>query len=136
MMKNMGGRGYHNDVRGYLNSNGRTSEYFKISSISNDKIDFIIDSVQPNAPLAPEFSNTPGKVYALLNKYGTGIKSITVYDENHEQKYSIHLDHYHNGGKVPHVHSGFNSGRIDIPFTNEHQKIISDINRIFKDWKG
>ncbi len=128
----MGGRGYHNDVRGYLNSRGRTSEYTRIDEISTDKVDFIIDKVKPRAPLAPEFSNTAGKTYVLLNKNGTGIKNITVYDENHEQKFSIHLDHVHGGKKGPHVHSGMNTGRKDIPFTKKHQKIVDEMNRQFK----
>lgn len=89
-------------VKGYLNSAGRTSEYIKIDEISSDKADFIIDVVQQMAPLAPEFSNTAGKI---LNKSETGIKNITIYDENHEQKYSIHLDHSHGGKNGVHVHS-------------------------------
>ncbi len=96
---------------------------------------FIIDSIQPGAPLAPEFSNTAGKTYALLDKHGTGIKSITVYDSNHEQAYSIHLDHNHGGKTGPHVHSGMNAGRKDIPFTTEHQRIIDEVNNIFKKWR-
>jgi len=131
----MGGRGYHNDVQGYLNSNGRTSEYVRINEISTDKVDFIIDTVQPGAPLAPEFSNKAGKTYVLLDKNGTDIKSITVYDENHEQKFSIHLDHSHGGKFGPHVHSGMNTGRKDIPFTKEHQKIIDEMNSLFKKWR-
>lgn len=135
MVTIMGGRGYHNDVQGYLKSNGRTSEYSRINEISNDKIDFIIDSVQPKAPLAPEFSNTAGKIYVLLDKHGTNIKSITVYDKNHEQAYSIHLDHTHGGKDGPHVHSGMNTGRKDIKFTKKHQKLINEVNDIFKKWR-
>lgn len=131
----MGGRGYHNDVQGYLNSNGRTSEYSKISEISTDKIDFIVDSVNPNCPVAPEFSNSPNKIYVLMDRNGTGIKSVTVYDENHEQKYSIHLDHPHNKEKGPHVHSGLNSGRQDLAFTNEHQKILDEVYDQYKKWR-
>lgn len=131
----MGGRGYHNDVRGYLNSNGRTSEYARIDELSTDKVDFIIDTVQPRAPLSPEFSNTAGKTYVLLDKNKTGIKSITIYDENHEQKFSIHLDHNHGENKGPHVHSGMNTGRKDIPLTKEHQKIIDEMNRTFEKWR-
>ena len=131
----MGGRGYHNDVRGYLNSNKRPSEYAKINEISNNKIDFIVDTVQPRAPLAPEFSNTANKTYVLLDKTGRKIKNITVYDKNHEQKFSIHLDHNHGSKKGIHVHSGMNTGRKDIPFTKEHQKIINKVNAMFRKWR-
>ncbi len=131
----MGGRGYHNDVKGYLDSNGRTSEYSKINEISTDKIDFIIDTVQPGAPLVPEFSNTADKVYVLLDKKGDNIKSVTVYDENHEQSYSIHLDHPHNDKMGPHVHSGMNTGRKDMEFTKEHQKLLDEVYSIFKKWR-
>ena len=129
----MGGRGYHNNVRGYLNSSGRTSEYDKIESISNNRIDFIVDKVQPRAPLAPEFSNTADKIYVLLDKSKTKIKNITVYDKNHEQKYSIHLDHNHGSTKGIHVHSGMNTGRKEIPLTKKHLKLINKVSAKFKE---
>ncbi|MCF0124303.1 MAG: hypothetical protein HUJ68_00825 [Clostridia bacterium] len=132
----MGGRGYHNDVKGYLRSTGRTDEYGRVSAISNEKIDFILDLKSPNAPLIPEFSNSPNKIYALLNKDGTRVKSITIYDENHEQKFSIHLDHPHNGKNGPHVHSGMNTGRLELPLTNQHQKIIDEVDSIFNEWRS
>ena len=87
----MGGRGYHNDVKGYLDSNKRTVEYAKISDISSDQIDFIRDVATPKTPVTPEFSNSPNKIYVLLSKDGSKIKSITKYNDNHEQVYSIHL---------------------------------------------
>lgn len=130
----MGGRGFHDDVEGYLDSERRTCEYMTISEISNDEIDFIIDLVSPDAPVAPEFSNSPNKIYVLLNSDGTKIKSITVYDDNHLQKYSIHLDHPHKG-EYTHVHDGIGKGRGDLPLTEEHKKIIKKVNDIFNKWR-
>lgn len=130
----MGGRGYHNDVKGYLNSNKRTVEYAKINELSNDRIDYIRDVTSPKAPLTPEFSNSPNKVYVLLSKDGTKIKSITKYNQNHEQAYTIHLDHSHHGQPV-HVHKGTGSGRGSIPVTAEHKKLINEVTSIFKKWR-
>lgn len=130
----MGGRGYHNNVKGYLDSNKRTVEYAKISEISSDQIDFIRDVTTPKTPVTPEFSNSPNKIYVLLSKDGSKIKSITKYNDNHEQVYSIHLDHAHNGESA-HVHSGMGIGRNEIPFTTEHQKIINQVNNIYKKWR-
>ena len=127
---NMGGRGYHNDVQGYLRSDARTSSYIKINELSNERIDFIQDDVKPAAPVTPEFSNSANKIYVLLDKSGTKIKNITVYDDNHEQKYSIHLDHPHKNQTI-HVHSGMNSGRKDIPLSSEHRKLIEEVYKIF-----
>lgn len=132
----MGGRGYHNDVVGYLRSDKRTSEYDKISAISTKNVDFIIDKTTPTKPSIPEFSNSPNKIYVLLNKSQTKIKSITVYDCNHEQDFSIHLDHYHKGSKDVHVHAGFNRGRIDLPLLDEHKRLIRDVQDIFERWKS
>lgn len=130
----MGGRGYHEDVVGYLDSDCRTCEYMMISEISNDEIDFIVDLVSPERPVAPEFSNSPNKIYVLFNSDCTKIKSITVYDENHLQKYSIHLDHFHDGELI-HVHEGLNKGRVHIPLKEEHKKIIKKVNDIFDKWR-
>lgn len=127
----MGGRGYHNDVKGYLSSNKRTSDFGKLEDISTKSIDFIYDKVSPNAPWSPEFSNSPNKTYVLLNKGRNGIKSIIVFDKNHEAKYYIHLDHPHNGKSGAHVHSGFNTGRKDMPLTKHHKDLIKKVNRIF-----
>lgn len=131
----MGGRGYHNDVKGYLNSNKRTMEYAKINEISNDKIDFIIDSKSPSSPVAPEFSNSPGKIYALVSRNGKSIKSITVYNKDHTQKYSIHLDHPHNGKTGIHVHSGMLSGRNDIKLTQRHISLANKVTSIYENWR-
>lgn len=131
----MGGRGYHNDVKGYLNSNKRTCEYSKISEISNNKVEFIVDTVSPGGPVAPEFSNTANKIYALVNKHGTGLKSITFYDENHEQKISIHLDHTHHGESM-HMHSGMKKGRDFIPYNHKYDKIVNEIVSKYNKWRA
>ena len=130
----MGGRGYHGDVKGYLNSDRRTSEYGKISEISTAKIDFIYDKIARRNPAAPLFSNSESKIYALLDKRGQSIKSITIYDKNHEQAYSIHLDHDHEG-RNPHVHTGVYKGRNEIPYSKKHKKIVSFVTNKFNQWR-
>lgn len=130
----MGGRGYHNDVKGYLDSNKRTVEYAKISEISSDRIDFIRDVTSPKTPVTPEFSNSANKIYVLLSKDGSRIKSITKYNENHEQVYSIHLDHSHNG-EPAHVHAGIGTGRNQISLNSEHLKLVDEVSAIFKKWR-
>lgn len=131
----MGGRGYHNDVKGYLSSNKRTCEYSKISEISDSKIDFIVDTVSPKAPVAPEFSNSPNKIYALVDKHGKGIKSITFYKENYEQKVSIHLDHSHDGSSM-HMHLGMSEGRDYVPYNHKYDKIVNKVISKYKFWRS
>lgn len=126
----MGGRGYHKNVKGYLDSRCRTVEYARVDEISTSKIDFIQDVTTPKNPKTPEFANTPNKIYALVSKNGDKIKSITVYDENHEQKYSIHLDHCHKRERA-HVHEGFGDERKWAPLTNEHKKLVEEVATLF-----
>jgi hypothetical protein len=127
----MGGRGHHDDVEGYLNSGKRTCEYNQLGRSEDGAIDFIQDAIQPGAPLTPEFSNSPNKIYALIGKDGE-IKSITYYDANHEQTKTIHMDHEHKG-KRPHAHSGMNTGRKDVSLTSSDMELIAKVNKI---WKG
>ena len=100
----MGGRGYHNNVKGYLDALGKIKEFETIYQTEDEKIDFVKDVVAIKNPTTPIFSNSPNKIYVLIGK-DDKIKNISIYDENHLMIKSIHLDHSDNKMKE-HVHDG------------------------------
>lgn len=100
----MGGRGYNNDVIGYLLGDKRTIEFEAKYKSKDGLIDILRDKISKKSPTLPIFSNTEGKIYALIGKRGD-IKSIGYYDETHRLTKAIHLDHYDNHLKW-HVHEG------------------------------
>lgn len=130
----MGGRGYHNDVAGYLNGNRRTVEFFAVYKTPDGKIDFLKDKMSPQAPTMPIFSNTSYKIYVLVGKKGD-LKSIGIYDDHHRLKKTIHLDHHEKGVGQPHVHDGdafhHHSGDSRRP-TAEEQKLIDSVYSFWK----
>lgn len=129
----MGGRGYKNDVNGYLNGNKRTVEFKSAFKTDDGKIDILYDIASPKAPTMPIFSNTENKIYAIIGKNGQ-IKSIGFYDEKHMLIKTIHLDHNDNKHSQ-HVHDGDNyhhiSGKGRILTDSEH----AITNRILNIWK-
>ena len=131
----MGGRGYKNDASTYLADSNKIMEYTRVYMTPDEKIEFLIDVISPSAPTLPIFSNSPNKIYVLINKRMTGLKSIGIYDEHHILKESIHLDHKHNKN-IPHVHVGDayhhsrNEGRSLTP---EELKLVSDVLKIWED---
>lgn len=128
----MGGRGYSNNVDGYLNGNKRTVEFKAIYKTEDGKIDILFDKVSPKAPTMPIFSNSENKIYAIVGK-NNEIKSIGFYNDKHILVKSIHLDHGDNGLK-PHVHIGDNyhhqSGKGQL-LSNEE---IDTMNKILNLW--
>ena len=101
----MGGRGYSNSVDQYLGGNRRTVEFQAAYKTEDGRIDILYDKVSPQAPTMPIFSNTAGKIYAIVGKNGE-IKAIGFYDEKHILTKSIHLDHDDKPVKGAHVHVG------------------------------
>ena len=93
----MGGRGSKLDVNTYLNKSHseRTSEYASIWKKGN--IEFVKQNIHGSVS-APIFSNSPNMTYVVLS--GDRIQSVTKYDNNHKQAWSIHPGHGHN----PHTH--------------------------------
>lgn len=132
----MGGRGYHNNVKGYLDSSGRTREYRKAFDSGYPDIDFLVDRISPEAPKNPEFSNTACKTYVLLGK-NDGLKSIIFYGEDHRQKKVIALDHQHGDLGVPHVDIGFeDTGREHRALTEAEEEFVALIRDVFNRRNG
>ena len=100
----MGGRGYHNNVKGYLDALGKIKEFETIYQNEDEKIDFVKDVVAIKNPTTPIFSNSPNKIYVLIGK-DDKIKNISFYSEKHLMIKSIHLDHSHRKEKW-HAHDG------------------------------
>jgi|GEM_PF-3094751 len=100
-----GGRGYKNDVIGYLTDKNRKNLYETVYQTPDGSLDIVLDKLHHEDPSMPIFSNSPGKIYALLGRNGK-IKSIGFFDETHRLVKSIHLDHDDGPIKGIHVHMG------------------------------
>lgn len=97
-----------------------------LSSNSNVKI-IIQDSKNVKAP---EYSHTPGRVYAVV-KDGV-LKHLAYYDQNHNQEVSIDLAHPHNG-VMPHRHVHLKHGK-NLPGVPPKQNEKALINKIKKEF--
>lgn len=133
----MGGRGYDNDVKGYLDGNRRTVEFQAVYKSKDGKLDILYDKTSPKAPTRPIFSNTEGKIYAVIDKHRKNIKQIGFYNERRILTKVIHLDHADNGLRN-HVHVGdayhhvSGSGRS---LTSDEQNIVDKARNIWKNLK-
>lgn len=126
----MGGRGHHNNVKGYLDSSGRTKEYKKVFESGDSNLEFIEDVVSPINPKNPEFSNSANKIYVLIGKNGKP-KSIIFYGEDHTQVKVIALDHSH-GKLKEHVDIGFNDTKREARrLTDVEKDYIKYVMNIF-----
>lgn len=79
---------------------------------------------------APEFSHTPGRIYAVV-KEGQ-LKHLVYYDENHMQSVNIDLAHPHKGVQ-PHRHEYLSHNKNDsgIPPTAAEEALIKKIKKEF-----
>ena len=72
---------------------------------------------------APEFSHTPGRVYAVV-KNGE-LKHLAYYDENHKQAVSIDFSHEHKGVRPHrHVYLSHNKNDPGVPPTAAEAAMI------------
>ena len=111
----MGSRGAFVDVNMGNFSFKEGGQHYKSLGVlsSNPNVKIIIqDSANVKAP---EYSHTPGRIYAVV-KDGY-LKHLAYYDENHNQAVSIDLMHEHNGVR-PHRHEYLS-----------HNKTIRELNR-------
>lgn len=101
--------------------------YMSIGTLSSDDNVKIIIQDSKNVK-APEFSHTPGRVYAVV-KDGQ-LKHVAFYDENHKQSVSIDLAHAHNGVQ-PHRHVYMSHKKSDpgTPPTAAEMKLINKIKK-------
>ena len=133
----MGGRGYKNDVSGYLDGNRRTVEFKTLLMTGDGRIDILCDITSPKTPTAPIFSNSPDKIYALVGKRDK-IKSIGFYDGRHMMVKTIHMDHKHDG-YCPHVHVGdsYHHDTENVRRTTAEEGIVvEEVLRLWKEQGG
>lgn len=76
----------------------------------------------------PEESHTPGRIYAVVNKTGSDIKSIAIYGQDARKIYEIHTDDHR--GLKPHWHpwsNGHPEKDTAYPLDAEKKKILEKI---------
>lgn len=126
----MGSRGAFIDVdMGNFTFTDGGQHYFSLGSLSSD--DNIKVLVQDsNSVKAPEYSHTPGRVYAVV-KDGA-LKHLAFYDENNKQAISIDLLHEHHGVQ-PHRHTYLNHNKNNpgVPPTPKENELIDKIKKEF-----
>lgn len=88
----------------------------------------IIEFKNPKTPgKMPEESHSPNSIYAMMNKNGSGIKAISVYNEDCIKVVEIHTaDH---DGLGVHYHDWKNGGPISVHSISDNikwQKLLYD----------
>ena len=126
----MGSRGAFADVNSssfFFKEGGQ--HYKSIGVLSSNPNVKVIVQDSSNVK-APEFSHTPGRIYAVV-KDGT-LKHVAYYDENHNQAVSIDLAHAHKGVQ-PHRHVYMSHDKNDpgVPPTEAEKKLIKKIKKEF-----
>ncbi len=78
----------------------------------------------------PEESHTPGRIYVLFNKNGSGIHEISIYGEDHKKIWAIHTADHH--GIKPHMHYWKDGGPFGEPFplTPDKMKLLDKIKNL------
>lgn len=125
----MGGRGASLNVNNYLgwSHERRTSSYETIQTDGNTKFLMQKDGSRTSTPI---FSNTKGRMYVTVNSQGK-IASITQYDSNHKQVFSIHEPHSGHSVQEVHMHSSLETGRKET-YWNDMPKKYRDLYRSIK----
>ena len=90
---------------------------FKLLKMKDEK-----DSI-----ILPPYSNTPNRVYGIMEKDGKTLKHIGIYDENRERVYRIDYGHTGHHGHSPHLHDSKN---VMIEFT----KHTNNIRKGYEKW--
>ncbi|MDO5310026.1 MAG: hypothetical protein Q4G03_11130 [Planctomycetia bacterium] len=127
----MGSRGAFVDVKAGDFSFNAGGQHYKTVGIltSNPKVRIIIQD--SNRVKAPEYSHTPGVIYAVV-KDGM-LKHLAYYDEKRDQAVLIDLAHTHDHVQ-PHRHEYMRHNKKDpgVPPTAEEQKLIQQIKKEFQ----
>ncbi len=126
----MGSRGAFVDVNSGDFSFKEGGQHYKSIGIlsSNPNVKVIVQD--SSNVKAPEFSHTPGRIYAVV-KDGA-LKHVAYYDENHNQAVSIDLAHAHKGVQPHrHVYMSHNKNDPGIPPTSDEKELIRKIKKEF-----
>ena len=126
----MGSRGaFVNVDKGDFSFKEGGQHYKSIGTLStNPNVKIIIQD--SNNVKAPEYSHTPGRVYAVV-KDGV-LKHLAYYDQTHKQAVSIDLAHDHKGVQ-PHRHVHLQHGKNlpGVPPTWLENELIKKIKKEF-----
>ena len=127
----MGSRGAFVDVdAGNFSFVEGGQHYLTVGELtSNPNVQIIIQD--SNNVKAPEFSHTPGRIYAVV-KDGA-LKHLAYYDDTHKQAVSIDLAHAHKGVQ-PHRHVYLSHDKNDpgVPPTAAEMALIEKIKKEFQ----
>lgn len=124
----MGSRGAFVDVNtGDFDFVENGQHYMSLGTLSSDSNVKIIVQDSNNVK-APEYSHTPGRLYAIV-KDGQ-LKHLAYYDEFHKQAVSIDFAHEHNDVK-PHRHVYLSHNKKDpgVPPTDSEKTLIKIIKK-------
>lgn len=127
----MGSRGAFVDVNVGDFAFKEGGQHYKSLGILKENPNVKIIIQDSNNVKAPEFSHTPGRIYAVV-KDGR-LKHLAYYDENHNQAVSIDFEHEHKGVK-PHRHEYLNHDKnaSGVPPTQAEKELIKKIKKEFK----
>lgn len=127
----MGSRGAFVDVAsGNFNFKENGQEYFSLGILSsNPNVKIIMQ--KEGSVSAPEYSHTPGRIYATVQN--GKLKHLSYYDEDHNQSISIDFEHYHHGIK-PHVHYGIDDHDPSAPARKPTEKQLALAAKIKKEF--
>lgn len=105
-------------------------EYYSLGTLSsNPNVKVIMQ--KEGSVSAPEFSHTPGRIYATVQD--GKLKHLSYYDENHNQSVSIDFKHAHHGLK-PHAHYGINDHNPNSPAKPPTKEQLALANKIKKEF--
>lgn len=124
----MGSRGAFVDVKtGKFDFVDNGQHYMSLGTLSSDSNVKILIQDSNNVK-APEYSHTPGRIYAII-KDGK-LKHLAYYDNTHKQAVSIDFAHEHKGVK-PHRHIYLSHNKKDpgVPPTASEMKLIKKIKK-------
>ena len=124
----MGSRGAFIDVdTGNFDFVENGQHYMSVGVLSsNPNVKILVQD--SNAVKAPEFSQTPGRVYAIV-KDGQ-LKHLTYYGRNHNQSVSIDCDHTHKGIRPHrHIHLNHDKNEPGVPPSIEELELIRRIKK-------
>ena len=127
----MGSRGAFEDVDSGNFAFKEGGQHYKSLGVLSDNPNVKVIVQDSNNVKAPEFSHTPGRIYAVV-KDGA-LKHLAYYDENHNQAVSIDFLHAHNGVQPHrHVYLSHDKNSPGVPPTDAENKLIAQIKKEFK----
>lgn len=128
----MGSRGAYMNVNAgdFRFKDSAGGEYYSLGSLSSDS-NIKILMRKEGSVLAPEYSHTPGRIYATVQN--GRLKHLSFYDKSHKQAVSIDFGHMHNG-VIPHFHYGIHDHDPKSPGKSPTKEQLTLANKIRKEF--